>query len=212
MSNLILNKSKFIHIPKCGGTAIQAALFYLGCAKSDEISRCKSPNNGHLFLHQMEKDEKIPFTFIRNPIDWWHSFYIWNKNTSRTRFSSNEINTANFNEWVRDYGPLWLGMYSRWVDRYIGEDKNYLVEQRIGLENIGKTEQLYEDLKRILDNIGEPYNKKKMEEISRGDLHWTIKENQNIQFYDRNNINDATKLDIFKTEKEIFEKFNYELS
>ena len=211
MSNLILNStSKFIHIPKCGGSAIQAALFYLECATSDETQRCKSPNDGHLFLHQMPEDNKIPFTFIRNPINWWYSFYNWNKTSSVTRFSSAEMATANFDEWVKEYGPLWLGMYTKWVKRYIGEDKNYPVNQRISFENIGKTERLYEDLKRILDKIEEPYNEARMHEILNGDLPPDIFLYENKLQYDRN-ICDDTIIDIFKTEREIFERFNYKL-
>lgn len=210
MSNLILRKSKFIHIPKCSGTAIQSALFYLECAESNN-DRCKFPNNGHLFLHQMPNDRKVPFTFIRNPIHWWHSFYIWNKDPSRTRFSNIEIQTADFNEWVRDYGGIWLGMYTKWVNRYTGEDTNYPVSEKIDFNNIGKTESLYDDLKRILDNIGEPYNAKKMEEIIKGDLPPIIIKNANTQSYDRDNIDDITKLAIFKTEKEIFKKYNFNI-
>jgi len=213
MSNVILNsKGSFIHIPKCGGTAIQSALFYLGCATSDEIQRCKSPNDGHLFLHQMPQDEKIPFTFVRNPISWWHSFYNYNKISPSTRFSPAELNTVNFNEWVKDYGPLWLGMYTNWVRRYTGEDKNYPVSQKISIDNIGKTEQMYKDLKRILDNIKEPYDGASMHKLLNGDLPQMILSNENIQLYDRNDICNDAVIDIFKAEREIFERFNYKIA
>lgn len=203
MSNLILNKSKFIHIPKCGGTAIQGALYYIN---PPVVARFHSPNYGHLFLHQMPDDDRIPFAFVRHPYTWWESFFYWNKRDDG-RFNRPEQMVDSFEQWIIDYGPLWLGLYTTWINRYIGIDALYPVKNKISLDNIGRMENLYLDLKRILDNIGERYNPERLNGIINGEVPSVI--DKNIQNYNKSALSKHAKEIIYNAEKETFERFDY---
>lgn len=205
MANSILPRSKFIHIPKCGGTAIQSTLWKIGCIK-DRSQVYTEPHFGHLFASQMPEDVRENFTFIRNPITWWHSWYWWNKSQPLSRFNGQEIKTKSFDQWVDEYGQFWLGMFTTMVKRYLGEDPNFPTLNKV--KHIGKTEHLFTDLKRILDTIGEDYNEEELFKI----IDYKIllpKLESNIQSYNRKKVSDTTKQIIYKTEKEIFTRFNY---
>jgi hypothetical protein len=208
MSNAILSKSKFIHIPKCGGTAIQSVLWNIGCIKNHSQS-CIGLNYGHLYPSQMPNDGKINFAFIRNPITWWRSWYWWNKTQPLSRFNSREIETESFDQWINEYGQSWLGMFTMQVKRYLGEDENFPSTNKVTL--IGKSENLYTDLKTILNKIGENYNEAAL------DLHINQKisllpADVNIQKYNREDISIETRKIIYQTEREIFDRFDYDIN
>lgn len=207
MSNAILSRSKFIHIPKCGGTAIQSALWYIGCVKdrSQMFTDATYPGFGHLFASQMPEDDRSNFTFIRNPITWWNSFYHWNMRQKLSRFNGAELKTKSFDEWVNDYGQFWLGLYTRLVTRYAGEDTDFPTSNKV--QYWGKTEYLFRDLKVILDAAEEEYDVAKMNAlITNPDSVSFI--NKNEQAYPRQ-ASDSTKDIIYLTEKPIFDRFGY---
>lgn len=208
MSNAILSKSKFIHIPKCGGTAIQSALWRIGCIK-DKSQAFTEPHYGHLYASQMPVDDKINFAFVRNPIAWWHSWYWWNKNQTSSRFGEHELKTKSFDQWIDEYGQFWLGMFTTQVKRYLGEDENFPTTNKVTL--IGKSENLYSDLKNILNKIGEPYNEYTL------DMHIHQKislqsDHVNIQTYNREDISIESRKIIYQTESEIFNRFGYDIT
>lgn len=207
MSNLLLNKSSFIHIPKCGGSLLQGMLFRLGLVKH----RYTSPQNGHLFLHQMvESENTYNFTFVRHPYTWWPSFWYWSK---QDRFSFMERECPDFDTWIQDYGPFWMGHYSKLISRYVGDDPHY--QSKIKINYVGRNENLYEDFKTALKNSGEEVEDYRIDEvisqakigIEQNDSGWVKK--QNKKEYNRN-ISDKSKKIIYNTEKYVFDKFNYE--
>lgn len=207
MSNAILSKSKFIHIPKCGGTAIQSVLWRIGCIR-DKSQVFSEPHFGHLYASQMPADNRINFAFVRNPVTWWHSWYWWNKSQALSRFNGQELKTESFDEWVHEYGPFWLGMYTTMIKRYFGEDENFPTTNKVTL--VGKAEHLFTDLKTILDNIGEKYDEQILDDIINKRL--VLPGNEvNSQKYERGTIADSTKKIILQTEREIFTRFEYGL-
>lgn len=206
MSNAILSHSKFIHIPKCGGTAIQSTLWYIGCIRKHEQVYSK-PHNGHLFASQMEDDGKPCFAFVRNPITWWQSYYHWNMNMEHSRFDGDELKTTSFDQWVEEYGQYWLGKFTLNVKRYLGEDENFPTTNIVN--HVGKTETVFEDLKRLLDELEQPYDKTKLKEVMDGGYKAWPESHVNVQKYDKNAISSQTKEIVYKTEKEIFERFGY---
>lgn len=205
MSNIILDKSKFIHIPKCGGTAIQAALWRLGCV-TDQSQRFTTPHFGHLFASQMAEDERINFAFVRNPVTWWHSFYHWNMRQALSRFNGQELKTTSFNQWIDEYGQFWLGLYTKITKRYMGEDPHFPTKNKVTL--VGKCEHLYSDLKDILCSIGERYDAAVMEELIKSDYTIPV-QYSNRQEYDRANISQQTREIIYATERPMFDEFKY---
>lgn len=207
MSNAILSKSKFIHIPKCGGTAIQSALWRIGCIKdiSQTYSTPEYPGFGHLFASQMPEDDRINFTFIRNPITWWHSFYQWNMKQKLSRFNGLELKTKSFDQWVDEYGQFWLGLYTRLVLRYAGEDPNFPTTNKV--HHWGKTEHLFKDLKKILDLCEEQYDEEVLTALITNPYSLPAT-SINAQSYTKT-VSDSTKDIIYRTEKPIFDRFGY---
>lgn len=200
MSNLLLKNSSFIHIPKCGGTFVQSFLHKLNLV----YLQYKQPQNGHLFLHQMELSKnKYNFTFVRHPYTWWPSFWNWSK---KDRFSFMERKCPDFDTWIKDYGPFWMGLYTRLSQRYTGEDPIYKSDIKINF--IGKNENIEADLLMALKNANEPIS---------DEIYWaTLKsmEDENLKYVNKQdynrNISDASKEIIYNTEKYVFDRFNYE--
>jgi len=207
MSNCILEKCNFIHIPKCGGTALHTALWRIK-AITDKSQELKSPHYGHLFASQMPENGKPFFTFVRHPVSWWMSFYHWNKNPEHSRFSQPERDTESFDEWIRDYGQFWLGHYTTLVLRYLGKDPLFPSNNKV--EFIGRTEHLFKDLKTMLSVIGQPYRMDIMNDLILGklELNSTL---SNTQQYDRNAVSEESKQVIYKCESYMYNNFGYRL-
>jgi hypothetical protein len=147
---------------------------------------------------------------VRHPYTWWPSFYTWCK---KDRFSLQERECENFDVWVKDFGPFWMGHYTRLVKRYTGDDPTYLVKKKIDF--VGKVENLVPDVKTALlqageVNIGEKYfSEEYFDEVVKNApndpnmIKW-----RNEQTYDKG-ISDQSKEIIYKTERYVFERFNY---
>lgn len=207
MSNFILSHSNFIHIPKCGGSALNTAFWYLKSVTSRD-QRIASPHHGHLFASQMPENGKPFFSFVRHPVNWWLSFYHWNKNINHSRFCAAEIATESFEEWIRDYGPFWLGHYSVLVKRYLGEDPLFPTNNKV--LHIGKTENLFSDLKTIFEDVQQPYNAVVMNRLITGDLNLSAQQ-INKQCYARDVVSTESRNLIYNCEKYMYDTFNYKL-
>lgn len=207
MSNILLEKSNFIHIPKCGGTALNTALWRLGLVK-DRSREIREPHFGHLFASQMPDNGKPCFSFVRHPVSWWMSFYHWNMNPAHSRFSEQERATTSFDEWVRDYGQAWLGYYTMIVRRYLGKDPTFPTTNNVEL--IGRTEYLFVDLRNILNVIGEDYKVDVMKDLISGKYSLDPKLS-NVQDYDRNAISMESREIIQKCEQYMYVTFGYKL-
>lgn len=207
MSNYILSHCNFIHIPKCGGTALNTALWRTGTI-TDRAQEIKAPHYGHLFASQMPENGKPFFSFVRHPESWWLSFYHWNKNKEHSRFCKLEQETESFDEWIRDYGQFWLGHYSMLVRRYLGEDPSFPTNNKVQL--VGRTESLFADLKSFFDELKQPYNVQVMNALISGTFH--LGANLiNKQDYDRDAISDESKKIIYDCEQYMYNTFNYKL-
>lgn len=208
MSNAILNSSKFIHIPKCGGTAVQSALWQLGLIK-DRSQSFTAPHHGHLFASQMPEDYRKNFTFVRNPITWYQSWYHWNMQQPLSRFSGDELKTKSFDQWIDEYGQFWLGIYGVLIKRYFGEDDNFPTTNKIHF--VGKVENLYTDLGLALEACEESYDANILRDLKSGALQ-QLQRQTNRQSYNRSAITQSSKDIIYKVELPVFNRFHYGLS
>lgn len=208
MSNYLLSHCNFIHIPKCGGSALNAALWRLGVVTDVNAQVISTPQYGHLFASQMPENGKPFFSFVRHPVTWWMSFYHWNKNTEHSRFSEPERATESFDEWVRDYGQFWLGQYSVLVRRYLGRDQLFPTPNKVEL--VGRTEYLFSDLKTILNMTGQPYDVAVMKDLISGKLQINPL-HSNIQSYDRDAVSTESRELINKCEYYMYMTFGYRL-
>lgn len=208
MSNYVLPHCNFIHIPKCGGTALNNALWKLGIVTDRVNQVIRTPAYGHLFASQMPENGKPFFSFVRHPVSWWMSFYHWNKNPEHSRFSEPERATESFDEWVRDYGQFWLGQYSVLVRRYLGRDPTFPTPNKVEL--IGRTEHLFSDLKTILSMTAQPYDVTMLKDLISGKLKLdTVL--SNAQSYDRDAVSMESREIIKKCEQYMYMSFGYKL-
>jgi hypothetical protein len=207
MANYLLSHCNFIHIPKCGGTALNTALWKLR-AITDKSQMIETPHNGHLFPSQMPENGKPFFSFIRNPVSWWMSFYNWNMNPAHSRFSSVELETTSFDQWINEYGPFWLGHYTKIVRRYLGRDPSFPSDNKV--EIIGRAEHLYTDLRTILNVTGQPYDVDVMRDLISGKLKLNAT-HSNTQTYDRKAVSMESRELIKKCEFYMYETFGYSL-
>ena len=208
MSNYLLSHCNFVHIPKCGGTALNTALWKLGVITDRDSQVISTPAYGHLFASQMPENGKPFFSFVRHPVSWWMSFYHWNKNPEHSRFSEPERATASFDEWIRDYGQFWLGQYTSLVMRYLGRDSKFSTINNVQL--IGRTENLFKDLKTILTEVRQPYNADVLEDLISGRLKLEPTYS-NVQSYDRNAVSNESKKLIYDCESYMYRNFGYHI-
>ena len=145
------------------------------------------------------------FCFVRHPYTWWPSFYEWSKNT---RFSSMERESPDFESWLNDYGPFWLGLYSKLVSRYTGTDQSYASD--VKMHFVGKTENLFEDLYTALSNAGEVFDPNEYHKLAAvADTKESLAKWANKQEYVRG-ISDEAKELIYNTERPVFDLYGYE--
>jgi hypothetical protein len=156
----------------------------------------------------MPENGKPFFSFVRHPVSWWMSFYHWNMNPAHSRFSAMELATTSFDEWIKDYGPLWLGFYTQIVRRYLGKDLSFPTNNKV--EMIGRTEHLFKDLSTMLNVIGQPYDVDVMRDLISGKLKLDATLS-NTQTYDRKAVSVETRELIKKCEFYMYETFGYSL-
>lgn len=198
MSNTVLQKSRFIHIPKCAGTFLQAVLYALQIGVRKTYNH---PHNGHLCLHMMPEEDYYNFTFVRHPYTWWPSYYYYMQRGQKAQGKE----ALPFDEWLQLEGPFWLGHYTSLVKRFIGVDELYPTKNKMHF--VGKSEALKEDLFKALTEAGEEFKinwyHKLFEDKSTNPHNWT-----NTQEYNRE-ISDESKDLIYRGERWVFDTFEY---
>jgi hypothetical protein len=208
MANYLLSHCNFIHIPKCGGSAINGALWRTKAITDRQKQVLSTPHYGHLFASQMPENGKPFFSFVRHPVSWWMSFYHWNMNPAHSRFSPPELATTSFDQWINEYGPLWLGFYTKIVRRYLGKDPSFPTNNKV--EMIGRTEYLFKDLRTIFNVTGQPYDVEALNDLIAGKIKLDTKV-ENKQTYDRKAVSMETRELIKKCEFYMYETFGYSL-
>lgn len=208
MSNYLLSHCNFIHIPKCGGTALNSALWKIGVITDRPSQIITTPAYGHLFASQMPENGKPFFSFVRHPVSWWMSFYHWNLDPLHSRFSQAERETTSFDEWIQDYGQFWLGQYTILVMRYLGRDPKFPSANKVEL--VGRTENLFRDLKTILIETRQPYSADVLDDLIAGRLKLdsTL---SNTQAYDRRAVSQESKKIIYDCENYMYRNFGYHI-
>jgi len=133
----------FIHIPKAGGTSVEAALELKG-----------GPQHVPFKFHP-NKNEYFSFTIIRNIFDKAVSWYLFHK---KNYPKLNEYQTKDFNEWVR------LGMKTHSAYTLVKNplsDLDFLEDSdnKVKLNFIGRFGNFQEDFDIICGKIGIPQQK-----------------------------------------------------
>lgn len=198
MSNLVLSKSRFVHIPKCAGTFLQSALYF---ARVEVRETYSTPHSGHLCLHQMPETDHFNFTFIRHPYTWWPSYYYYMHRT----WEAEGRTVTPFDVWLHDAGPFWLGHYTALVKRFTGVDELYPTKNKMNF--IGKSENIEKDLYQALKQAEEYFNEGRYSTIF-AEKPAKVYDWVNTQNYNRE-ISDSSKDLIYRGEKWVFDTFGY---
>ena len=155
-----MNKYLFIHIPKTGGDCLKTNLSIDGDFIDTKHKKIKRLNR------EFKLDDYFKFAFVRNPWDRFISAYFYLK----------EVQSNPNHKWVQDYwrsntinddydtfskfarAGIWKG--SRWFHFYPQYD--FIVNGRdkdIGIDFIGRFENLQEDFDKVCKHIGLPPQK-----------------------------------------------------
>jgi hypothetical protein len=151
-----------LHIPKTGSDWVRAACYEAVEGPINEIG------DWHCDLktakqNMLENGIEIPFigTFVRNPLDWYRSAWLYWKETERFPRLEEEpkVETDNFEQFVRNcmtvnpQGYL-TSLYERFTGTMPGE-----------VSFIGKQESLVSDLVRLLKLAGENFNEERLRAV-----------------------------------------------
>jgi len=154
------DKAVFVHIPKTGGTTVSKYLFDQFGKK---IMRVNGKKVGHIPVGFIEKD-LFRFAFIRDPHKWWESVYKMLLSTKRDMFYYagfqplsivHPLICNDFNKFIERIIEHLPGFYCQLLKMYIGH-------QYDGLEFVGRTERLEDDLCKVLDKLKVKYDKDKL--------------------------------------------------
>ena len=152
---MLLGRSAFLHIPKCGGSSIRIALRNAGFSQKseDESGPADLPFNqrSHAKLAAVieECGNRFLFTFIREPVAWYRSYWSHRTNFEWTVPQYLEEREAwgvgkSFPVWVESICQLHPGFLRRLYGEY--------VSPRVF---VGRTENLQHDLNVALSAAGE---------------------------------------------------------
>lgn len=161
---MILSKHfVFLHFPKTGGSFVRK-IFKYSAPRSWELI---SPGKHLDYVHCPDSHRSLPvFGFVRNPFDWYVSWYIFSKNVYPSDFYKNisDGGKLNFKDTILraleiDYGKYFdldfqkiygrpVGGYTAYIHSMFGEDLDKV--------RFGKFENLREDFITILSDFVEP--------------------------------------------------------
>lgn len=154
---LLLPKSAFIHVPKCGGSSVRLALTRAGYSvrREDETGPHGLPFNrrAHAKWAQVREliGERTPFTFVREPLGWYGSYWKHRTKFAWTLPQYEEEREAwggglSFPVWVRRVTDLCPGFLFKLYEECCGAP---------GEVWVGKTSDLQSDLRYFLRAAGE---------------------------------------------------------
>lgn len=153
----------FLHFPKTGGSFVRK-IFNYSAPRSWELT---SPGKHLDYVHCPDTHKSLPvFGFVRNPFDWYVSWYIFSKHVYPHDFFNNVSDDGNLDfkstimnvvdvdynkyfgiDYIKLYGRP-VGTYTSYIHSMFGEDLDKIT--------FGKFENLREDFLSILSGIVEP--------------------------------------------------------
>src|SRR5581483_9014978 len=76
VSSLALPHSRFLHLPKTGGTWASRAMPAAGVAVRPLRASRPTGETIHASLAEVPRDGTFTFAFVRHPLDWWRSVWV----------------------------------------------------------------------------------------------------------------------------------------
>ena len=144
MPNCELPSSRFIHFPKTGGWFCHHVFQSLGLpiTVSDVTI-----HGGHISAEKFGNQSKPAFGFVRNPINWYESFFNWLVDINWHFYPKMRVSTLD------EFVDLIF------TENYDIKPMSQMFHNQLhGVELIGMYENLQHDLARILNHVGEQFN------------------------------------------------------
>ena len=76
---LILQNTRFLHVPKTGGTYATQALQ----AACEVVEDFRIQGSDHTTLDESPRPELFTFAFVRHPLTWWQSMWLFHRGPAR---------------------------------------------------------------------------------------------------------------------------------
>ena len=159
------DKIIFYHIPKTGGIYTKEAIRRSGIpyGRAREIKNSFWLKREHSIpdnIQPRDKDGRLSFCFVRNPISWYKSFWCYRKQTNilEMKFHADRCWDDVFERFV-------VNMLEQFPNGFVTElYKLYVGEDLSKVDMIGTQENLTNDLVKFLYAAGEDFD----EDILRG--------------------------------------------
>jgi hypothetical protein len=188
MALLLKDGSVFLHVPKTGGRWVGKVLVAAGLVKSHlghmhaDADRVLSPFGGsgrHLLMYLLKRrlgllprKQPFMFCFVRNPLDWYESFFNYNCEPAvNWRYEGdvhdphnwhpnaqlNGLGSADFNCFVRNVITKYPGYVTEMYGRFATPQISF----------VGKQENLCEDLITVLKKLQMPFDEQFIREFGK---------------------------------------------
>ncbi len=154
MPTLVTPRTRFMHIPKTGGTWVTEALRVAGVPTELLLRRSKAVSTGHADLAATsDYGDRYTFAFVRHPLDWWRSFWAYRMRTGwqPDHPIDSRASSPDFDEFIRQVLRHLDGRQAKIFGRYIGPSD-------APISFIGRFESLTDDLVHALTEAGERFD------------------------------------------------------
>lgn len=153
---LMLPKSVFFHVPKTGGMWVRRAIRNAGLPAVELTHSSIPAANLHNRFSQVDAGGKFTFAFVRNPADWYPSFWCYCMSDGwKNEDQLDPYMSEDFGEFMRRVLRHLPGQLSRRFREYVGPAPGVL-------DFVGRCESLTEDLVRALRLAGEEFDEEKI--------------------------------------------------
>jgi len=162
---LVLPHSVFFHFPKTGGIWVREAVVNAGIPAVEANHRTQLNKGFHDTYRNSEfPADKFLFTFVRNPADWYPSYWSYRMLAGWQYSSLDSCMSADFGVFVRRvlrHFPR--GYLSRHFEQFCGPPPGVL-------DFVGRMENLADDLVEALRRAGESFDEAKLRATSRANF------------------------------------------
>ncbi len=159
----MLPRSLFVHIPKTGGVWVRRAITQAGVSTVEAGHASLAAGNMHNRTRSINTQGRFQFAFVRHPLNWYASFWSYRmfSGWSTLPASLDACMSVDFDRFIRNalraFPQGWVGDHYR---RYLGSALD-------GVDFIGRTERLSEDLVRALRLAGETFDEAALRAVPR---------------------------------------------